>query len=174
MIAMPASTRDFKTDDRNTTSGKGIARTIKAGEPVAECEYYVVRIDSLVPGAQNTATDVLVGIAEKESTETTAADGVCAVTMLIPRVTVMRGVAHTTDSADSASEVLLLLNSSIVFNASYTVYDASNEGVITLDEDDNDETAHGLKVIAGSEDSQATLDVICKGYGWQYGGTTTS
>lgn len=86
----------------------------------------------------------------------------------------MRGIAHTTANADTASDVLALLNTSVVFHASYTVYDSTNEGVITIDEDDDDETNHGLKLIGGSEDAQATLDVICKGYGWQYGGTTTS
>ena len=156
VIAMPGNTIDFKTNDRATSLA---ARTIKAGEPVRECTNYVGRIENDDVGA---VTDNLYGIAAEESTETSALDGTCAVTMILPMATILRGNAKTTASADSASELLALLNDDFPFAVSYAVDNTSNEGVVTIDESADDGTNHGLRCIGGSGDAFATLDVIVK------------
>ena len=155
VIAMPGNTIDYKVDDRTSSS---TGRTIKAGEPVKESTNYVVCINDDDVGA---VTDVLVGIASKESTETSSADGVCAVTMILPMATILRGNAETAASADSQSELLALLNSDFPFGASAanTVAAGAN---ITIAEDTDDGVNHGLKCIGGSGDAFATLDVIVK------------
>lgn len=166
VIAMPGNTIDYKTDDWNTTSGKNLSRTIKAGEPVKECVNYVVRIDDDDVGA---TTDALIGIAQEESTETIAADGTCAVTMILPMATILRGTAETTASADTVAELLALLNDDFPFGVSNSIYVSTAEGVVTIAEDTDDGTNHGLKCIGGSGDAFATLDVIVKA-NWLAGG----
>ena len=156
VIAMPGNTIDFKVDNR---SASNVARTIKAGEPVVECTNYVGRIVDDDVGA---VTDKLYGIAAEESTETSALNGTCAVTMILPMATILRGNAKTTASANTAALLLALLNDDFPFSASYTPYDTTNEGVITIDEATDDGTNHGLRCIGGSGDAFATLDVIVK------------
>ena len=163
---MPASTRDFKVDDRNTST---VARTIKAGEPVVECTNYVVRCDDDDP-TLDSAGATLVGIAASESTETATVNGTVLVTMLIPCVTVLRGTASTTANVDTVSELLAFLNDDVQFGASATVYNTTTNGVITIDEDDDDVANHGLKILAGSGDSKGELDVIVKAR-WMTGGS---
>lgn len=166
VIAMPGGTREFKVDDRNTGS---VARTIKAGEPANECTNYVTRVADDDPNI-DTAGATLVGIAASESTETATANGVVNVTMLIPCVTVLRGAASTVANVDSESELLAYLHDDVMFGASATIYNTTTNGIITIDEDDDDVTNHGLKIIGGSADADGELDVIVKAR-WMMGGS---
>lgn len=155
VIAMPGNTIDYKVDDRTSSS---TGRTIKAGDPVKESTNYCVQMNDDDVGA---VTDVMIGIAAEESTETSSLDGVCPVTMVLPMATILRGAAETAASADSASELLALLNDDFPFGAT-TANTSATDAVYSIAEDTDDGTNHGLKCIGGSGDSFATLDVIVK------------
>lgn len=157
VIAMPASTREFKVDDRDTST---TYRTIKAGEPVVECTNYVVRIKDDDPQI-DVANEALVGVAASESTETAGANGTVEVTMLIPCVTVLRGQPYATTSVDTESELLAYLNDTVSFYCSQTPY-SSTEADIKIDESDEDSTTNGLIIIGGAGDKRAYLDVIVR------------
>ena len=145
----------FNVDDRNTY---GAARTIKAGEPVKICGNYVARVGDDTP---QISIDQMVGVAAKESTETATVNGTVDVITLQIGQTVLRGAASTAGNVDTASELLAYLNNYILFDASYTVFNSSNEGVITIDENQtSDPNKYGLILIDGSADAAATCDVL--------------
>ena len=136
--------QEFLVEDRTTT---GATYTIKAGEPV---KRYTNTTVILATGDPEIATDLMLGIAVAESTETASADGVVKVEMVGPG-TILRGKATTAANIDTAAELKLLLLDTVAFDLT-TVY-------FTIDEDEGDDpNVHGLMILDGDIDA-GTLDV---------------
>ena len=147
----------WAVDDRTTT---GVARTIKAGEPVY-CtpgnSAYAFRGED---GTPKIATDIVLGIASRESTETSSANGEVEFISIIPGQTVLEGVATTKGNIDSAAELITYRGNYVLFDASYTKY-STTDGAITIDENDTDDpNVNGLCIIDGSADADGLVRVI--------------
>ena len=138
--------RTFKTEAAGTA--------IAVGEPVkigGTGNNYVIPLATADP---EIGTDRMVGIAASASTQTASADGTVDVYIPIPGVTVMRAKAHTGTNVDTDAEILALLNDSVTFDLTSTVYTVNeNEG------DDID--VHGL-LIVGGDATEKTLDFVLK------------
>lgn len=140
-------TRSYLVDDRTTSTSTA---TIKAGEPVCESTNYCASMRKTASPV--IATDIFIGIANSESTETSSVNGECEV-ITVTSETVLRGKASTAANVDTAAELLAYLNNNIYFD-----YDGTN---FTIDEDDTDDpNLAGLRIVAGSGDANATIDVI--------------
>lgn len=139
-------TRTFKTEANATA--------IKVGEPVkigGTGNNYVI---PLATGDPEIGTDRMVGIAASASTQTASADGEVEVYVVTPGVTVMRAKATTAANVDTAAELLAILNDSVTFDLTSTVY--------TVDEDEGDDIdVHGLLIVGGNVDEQ-TIDFVLK------------
>ncbi len=152
IVSSPGDTLTFKTDDRDT-SGETV--TVKAGDVVkrggAGNNFAVV----VLTGDPEVATDMVIGVVARDSTETASADGTVEVTTLIPGQTVLRGKATTKANMDTAAELLLLLNDTVAFDRTA----ANNTGTLTIDEDEADDpNVHGLTILSG-DTVKGTLDV---------------
>ena len=140
---------EYPVDDRTTSTQ---TETIKAGNPVVQdAENYV----EIVPDGDPINTDgAFVGIASNTSTETSTADGVVNVEMVIPMVTVLRAKATTVANINTAAKLLAIISDAIAFD--------NTSNVITIDENEGDDpNVHGLVVIGGNT-SKGTVDVVVK------------
>jgi len=143
-------TRSYLVDDRTTSTADV---TIKAGEPVVESTNYAAGLRKTAGPV--IATDVFIGIANSESTETSALNGTVEVITLLES-TVLRGKASTAANVDTAAELLAYLNNNVYFD-----YSGLTTSLYTIDENDTDDpNLAALRIIAGSGDAAATLDVI--------------
>jgi hypothetical protein len=132
------SSRSFVSEDRTTSSASA---TIKAGEPCkirgAEGGNDVI---ILATGEPLIGTDLFVGIAQAESTETSTVDGTVEILIPTPGITVMRAKATTVTNVDTAAERLGVLNDSVTFDLT--------AGVFTVDENEGaDDNVHGLNIV---------------------------
>lgn len=135
--------RTFRTDANSTA--------IKVGEPVKVSGNYVTPLATADP---EIGTDRMVGIAASDSTHTASVDGTVDVYIPIPGVTVMRAKAHTAANIDTDAKVLGLLNDSVTFDLTSTVY--------TVNEDEGDDPdVHGLLIVDGNV-TEGTLDFVLK------------
>ena len=93
-------------------------------------------------GDPEIATDIMLGVANRDSTETAAANGKVDV-KLVGAGTVLSGNATVAGSVDSASELLALL-------LDYVAFDVAATTIYTIDEDEGDDpNVHGLQIIGG-------------------------
>lgn len=140
---------EFDVDDRTTSSQ---TETIKAGEPVVQDNSNFVEI---VPDGDPINTDgAFVGVAHNESDETSSADGVVEVEIVVPYVTVMRAKATTAANVNTATKLKGLRFDAVAFD--------NDSNVITIDEDETDDpNVHGLVIVDGDID-KGTLDVVVK------------
>lgn len=149
VIKNPGTAYLFEVESRGTS---GVSATIKQGEPVklastTTSEYLII----LATGDPEQGTDQFVGIAKKESTETSALGGKVEIVTLLPMSTVLRAKATTSDNVDTAAEILALKNDWVCFD--YTT-------AFTIDENEGtDPDAHGLMIIDG-DPVEKTLDVF--------------
>ncbi len=133
-------------DDRSTSSE---SVTIKRGEPVKrDNASFVIPVAT---GDPEIATDILVGIAQSESTETSSAEGTVEVALINPS-TVLRGRTSAT-IADAAALLAVKFD--------YVTFDvAGSPGAITIDHDEGDDpNSHGLCIIDGDFVAD-TVDVL--------------
>ncbi len=131
----------WQVQDRTSS---GASATIKAGEPVkmaADGSPYVILLAS---GDPEVGTDIFVGIAMGESTETATADGVVEVFM--PGSTSELACAATTSTNfDAQSEIDALVGDCVAFDLT--------TGTFTVDENEgNDDNVHGLRIVGGDPD----------------------
>lgn len=127
----------------------GAVGSLKPGDAVKKNGNYVIRIAT---GDPEIATDEGIGIVQKLSTETAAADGFVDVLYPIPHVTIMRAKATTAGNIDTAAKLLGVRGDCVTFDLTGTV--------ITVDEDETDDpNVHGLKIIGG-DFNKGTLDFI--------------
>lgn len=126
--------------------------TILAGEPVkigGTGGNYVLR---LADGDPETGTDRMVGIATSTGTATASADGVVNVLEVVPEKTVMRCAMTTPGNANTAAELLGILNDSVCIDLTSTTF--------TIDEDEGDDpNVHGFRIVGG-DIAAGTLDFV--------------
>ena len=142
------------TQGRNFRVEAGAVGSILAGEPVmigGTGNNYVIPMTDATPAA---GTDRMIGIAQNQSSDTVAADGIVQVYMVHPDVTVMRAKAKVPASIDTDAELLAILNDSKLFDLT--------GGVYTIDEAAVDATLNGLLIVDG-DIANGTLDFILKG-----------
>lgn len=138
----------FLVDDR-TTSGQ--TETIKAGNPVQVDAPNFVEI--IVNGGPVNSTGLFVGVAERESDETSSAEGDVDVAVVVPFVTRMKAKATTAANVTAANLKTYKLTA-VAFD------NTSNR--ITIDEDEGDDpNEHGLVIVDGSV-SAATITFYAK------------
>ena len=142
------SSFEVRVDDR-TTSSETV--TIKRGEPVKrDNANFVIPVAT---GDPEISTDILVGIAMSESTETSAANGTVDVMQILPS-TVLRGRATDAAAINTDAELRDITFDYITFDV------AGSPGAITIDENEADDpNVHGLCVIGG-DIVAGTLDVL--------------
>lgn len=155
VIKNPGTAYSFETDDRTSSQ---MSYTIKAGEPckqlLANTEQYVVVIAT---GEPRIGVYQFVGIARKESTETSTANGKVEIVTIIPMVTVLRGKATTAGNFDSVSEILALKNNWVNFDVTAST---GTNGIFTIDENDtSDPNVNSLMILDG-DPTDKTVDVF--------------
>lgn len=139
----------FKVDDRTTSSQTEV---IQPGNPVTQdAENYV---EIVADGGPVNTSGLMVGIAQSVSTETSSADGVVDVAVVVPFVTRLRAKATTPANIDTSAKLLAILMDAICFD--------NTSNVITIDENEGDDpNVHGLVVVDG-DINKGTLDVYVK------------
>jgi len=137
-------------DDRTTS---GASATIKAGEPVKQAADGSPFVILCANGDPEQGTDKFVGIALKESTETSTVDG--EVEVFVPATnTVIEGKATTAANVDTQAEIDALVGDVVCLDLT--------TGTFTIDEDEgNDDNVHGF-IIVGGDPVKGTLRVTCK------------
>lgn len=153
------STRTYVVEDRTTSSASA---TIKVGEPVkvrgAEGGNDVI---ILATGDPEIGTDIVVGIAMSESTETSTVDGTVEVFIPTPGSSLLRCRATTPANVNTAAKRLALLNDTVTFDLTGTTFTVNeNEGV--------DDNVHGL-VIVDINTSNGDIDFVIKSNVLQFG-----
>ncbi len=147
------STRQYIVEDRTTS---GATATIKPGEPVKmrsgdDSNDVII----LATGDPEQGTDIMVGIAASESTETSTEDGTVEVYVPIPGITVMRCRATTPANVDTVAKRLAIMGDVVSFDLTDTTF--------TVDEDEGtDDNVHGL-VIVDVDINNGDIDFVLKG-----------
>lgn len=143
----PGYRRSVRRDDRNTTAGL----TVKVGEPIKRGgpggNFCIILAD----GDPEAGTDIFLGIAAKESTETATLDGICEYVSLLPG-TVLAGRATTIANADADSELLGIEGDYVAFDYAAALF--------TIDEDEGDNPDIGRLKIIGGDVNSSVLYVI--------------
>lgn len=116
--------RELDANDRDTSG----ARAMLTGEAVKRGSTGGNFAISIQDGDPEAGTDIFLGIVNRDSTETAAADGKVEV-LLIGSNTVLFGDATTAANVDTASELLGLI-------LDYVAFDVSAASVYTIDEDE--------------------------------------
>lgn len=122
----------FKTE-ANTTA-PAVGEPVKIGGTGGN---YVLL---LATGDPEIGTDVVAGIAASTGTQTASADGVCSVLLVSPGM-IFRCKAASPANIDTAAKLLAILNDKVAFDL--------DTGVFTVDENEGDDTAHGLRIVGG-------------------------
>ncbi len=131
--------------DRNTSS---LTVTIKRGELLKRSTNSAIPI---LTGDPEIATDILIGLATSESTETASADGAVDVAQILPG-TVLRGKPTTASNMNTQA-----LLDGLRFD--YVACDVTSLAQ-TIDEDEGDDpNVHGLCILDG-DIVAGTLDVF--------------
>lgn len=137
-----------RVDDRDTSS---LTRAIQRGEAVKRGGAGNNFAIPVLTGDPEIATDILLGVATSESTESASADGTVEVAQILPS-TVLRGSASTAANVDTDAELR-----DITFD--YVAFDVSSLAQ-SIDEDEGDDpNVHGLCIIDG-DIVAGTLDVL--------------
>lgn len=133
------TSRVYQVQDRTSSSATG---TIKAGEPVKLAAAGSPYVLALATGDPEIGTDLFVGIALSESTETATADGTVEVAVVVPGQTVMEAKPTTAANADTQAEIDALVGDTVTIDLTGSVY--------TLDENEgDDDNVHGFRIVGG-------------------------
>jgi hypothetical protein len=135
--------KTFLVDDRTTTSDT----QIYAGEPVmiygGEDGNYATHVSNGKPAI---GTDIVIGIAKSDSTETSTAEGTVDVYMPLPGVVYRAKATTSTNLADG------ILLDCVTFDYS--------DGNYTVDENEgSDEDVHGLRIL-DYDSTNGTVDFV--------------
>ena len=130
--------REFDVDDRDTSANKALV----FGEPVKRGGAGSNFLVSIQDGDPEIGTDCLIGVMNRDSTETASVDGKGEVLMATGG-TILYGNANTAGNVDSASELLGIMLDQVAF-------DVSAASVYTIDENEgSDSNVHGLTIVGG-------------------------
>ena len=146
----------FRVDDRTTSSASA---THKAGEPLKQnnANFALLCAD----GDPEQGTDAFIGLAHNESTETSAAEGLVDVEVIVPFITRIRGKATTAANIDTDAKLKGVLQDAVNFDLVASVF--------TIDEDEGDDpNVHSLVIVDG-DINKGTLDVYVKPLGTLFG-----
>lgn len=134
-----------RSDDRTTSSASA---TTKQGEPIKQDnENYALVVAT---GDPEISTDLLLGVASAESTETSSVEGTVRYEVAGPG-TLLRGKATTVGNIDTDAELLAIEMDYVTFDVTTTV--------ITINENEgSDPNVHGLFIKTG-DIVRGTLDV---------------
>lgn len=148
VIKGAGSVRSVRVDDRDTSS----ASQLNAGEPIKKGGAGGNFAILVATGDPEIATDTLLGVTTKASTETAAADGIVEYISVNAGQTVLRGKATTATNMDTDAELLGL-------EGDYVTFDVT-AGAVTINENEgSDPDVHGLKILTGNI-VDGTLDVL--------------
>lgn len=141
--------RSFYGDDVARVD-EGAVASIDYGEPVKRGGTGNNFAILLATGDPEGGTDIFLGVASADSSDTVAADGVVRYEIVGPG-TVLRADATTVANIDTDAKLLLLEMDFVAFDLTGTVF--------TIDEDEADDpNVHGL-MIKGGDIAKGTLDV---------------
>lgn len=129
-LNQPASIT-FKTEANGTD--------ILVGEPVQIGGTGGNFVIPLADG-EPTTSELMLGVAASNSTHTASANGEVEVVLALPGV-VFEAMATTPANIDTEAKLLAILNDRVAF-------DLAN-GVYTVDENEGDDSAHGLRIVGG-------------------------
>jgi len=114
---------------------------IVVGDPVkigGTGNNYVIPLED---GEPEISADVVAGVAASDSNHTASLDGSIQVYLPNPG-TVFSGKATTPANVDTAAELTAILNDRVTFDLTGTVY--------TVDENEGDNSDHGLRIVGGN------------------------
>jgi hypothetical protein len=94
----------------------------------------------LANGDPEISADVVAGVASTDSTHTASANGV--VDVVLPNTAVWSCKATTPANVNTAAELLAILNDRVTFDLA--------AGVFTVDENEGDDSDHGLRIVGGN------------------------
>ena len=147
---------DFLVDDRTTSS---ITTTIKPGEPTMKGGSGGNFAIPITNGKPIGGTDLWFGVAHKESTETSTADGICAIELVGPR-TQLKGRATAPSNMNTAAKLLAIRNDYVNFDVTAS---SGTNGIFTIDEDEGDDQDNRSLFIMGGDIAKGTLNVFACG-----------
>lgn len=156
VVENPGTVMKPVVQDRTTTS---MTAQMNAGEPVKvrTKDGSALDVIPVATGDAEIGTDELIGVTNRDSTETSSADGEVEVTRIIPMSTVLRGKATTSGNIDTQSEIDALLLAWVCFDV--TALTGTN-GDFTIDENEgSDSNVHSLQILRG-DPVLGTLDVF--------------
>lgn len=119
------------------------ATAILAGEPVqigGTGSNFVIPLADAEP----TTTERMLGVAVTNSTHTASANGVVDVVLALPGV-IFQCKATTPGNMNTEAELLGILNDRVAFDLASSTY--------TVDEDQGDNSANGLRIVGGDIDT---------------------
>lgn len=146
-----ARTQVWQVDDRTTTSATA---TIKPGEPVKLTGVGSPFAMLVADGDPEIGTDIFLGVAMTESTETSTVDGEVEVLMPVPGQTVFEIKATTVANIDTEAELNALIGDCVALDLA--------TGTFTVDENEgDDDNVHGFRIIGGDFRKQ-TLYITLK------------
>jgi hypothetical protein len=135
----------FGAEDRTTSS---VTVAMQPGEPVKRGGSNGNFVIPLATGDPENGTDIFVGIAHKESTETSTLDGEVTVELCGPGTTV-EAKATTAANIDTAAKLLGVRGDYVAADVTGAGTNGPT-GVFTLDEDEGDDpNVHGFLILGG-------------------------
>lgn len=143
--------RVHDVDDR---TGSSLASKMLVGEPIKSKTPATAGefCEPMADGDGVIGTDLFLGIAAKDSTETSSVDGTIDIHTPLPNRTVIRGKATTSGNIDTTAELLALKGHWIGMDDTSSVY--------TFDEDDtSDPNGFGFQIIGG-DIVKGTVDCV--------------
>jgi len=162
VIKHGGAVRVHDTDDRTTSSEDAAmlpGEPIKSNTPASAGEFAI----KLATGDPEVATDMMLGIAAKQSTETSSAEGEVEYISLIPNQTVLRAKAHTATNVNTAAKLLAL-------KGHWVTCDLTSSAFTVNEDEATDPNVHGFQILGG-DIVKGTLDFVVSSLATQAGTT---
>ena len=150
------STLTWQVQDRTNSS---LTVTIKPGEMLKQSSDGSNYVIPILTGDPEIGTDIVIGIAATESTETTTADGTVDVYMLTPEHT-LEAKATTAANVDTAAEIVALQGDCVAADVTSLAQ--------TIDENEgNDNNVRGLLIVGGNHEKNTLYVKVKSAALWQ-------
>lgn len=144
VLKYAGETRLYRAEDWSTG---GETSVILPGEPLKQAGTGTNFATVLATGDPEIGTDEFIGVAHKEGTHTSTADGWVEVTTVIPGKTVLRAKATTSTNVNTAAKLNELLGDWV--SGDLTSVSGTN-GAFTIDSNEGtDPNVHAFKIIGG-------------------------
>lgn len=151
----------WSTDDRTTSA---MLATIKPGEPVEAGltgnNFALLLITGEPVQASSTR---FIGIAHKESTETSSAEGEVDIEHIVPMGTILEAKAATAANVNTLAEWRDLQGDAVTFDGIAAIGDSTETTPYTIDEDEGDDpNDHGLVMVGWSSERPTVIQFVVK------------